>query len=280
LRPALETDLMPITAVNGIDLYYEWHGAPEAPVLVLNNGVLMNAAGSWLPQRDVLAQHFRVLLYDCRGQGRSAHPDAAFDMSTHADDLATLFDALDVRRAHVAGISYGGEVAQAFALQHPARVCSLFLADTVSEVGPELRLIVEGWRAAAVTRDAGLFYLVTAPWNFSPGFMTRHQALLEAARARYGSIDYPAVVRLCDAFLGSVSFTGRLSEIRVPTRIVVGDLDLIKGRAYAEILHQHIAGSELHIIRDAGHATSWEQPAEFNRLLVEFLQGEPADSSQ
>jgi 3-oxoadipate enol-lactonase len=264
---------MPTIDVNRTSLYYEWHGPDRAPVLVLNNGILMNAASSWLPQRAALARDHRVLLYDCRGQGLSAHPEGPYSMDQHADDLAALLDGLGVEDGHVAGISYGGEVAQAFALAYPMRVRSLFLADTVSEVGPELRLIVEGWREAAARADPDLLYLVTAPWNFSPGFMVAQRPLLDAARARYADLDLAAVVRLCDAFLASVEFTARLCAISAPTRIVVGDRDLLKGPAYAAILHRHIRGSDLRIIPGAGHATSWERPDMFNALLLEHVSG-------
>ena len=71
-----------------------------------------------------------------RGQGRSEHPEGPYSMDQHADDLAALLDACGVERAHLVGISYGGEVSQAFVLRHPARVRSLVLTDTVSEVGP------------------------------------------------------------------------------------------------------------------------------------------------
>jgi 3-oxoadipate enol-lactonase len=101
---------------------------------VLNNGILRNAASRWVPQTAALAVSYRVLQYDCRGQGQSDHPASPYSMPQHADDLAALLDALGVRRAHVLGISCGGEVSQAFALRHPERVLSLVLADTVSEI--------------------------------------------------------------------------------------------------------------------------------------------------
>jgi 3-oxoadipate enol-lactonase len=259
---------------NGITIYHERHGPADAPVLVLNNGILMNAAGSWLPQTPAFAASYRVLQYDCRGQGQSDHPDGPYSMAQHADDLAALLDVLEVRRAHVLGISYGGEVSQAFALRYRERVASLVLADTVSEVGPELRLGVEGWKAAALSGDPDLFYLVTAPWNFSPAFMARHAALLEAARERYRTLDLPAVARLCDAFLG-VDFTSQLHELDVPTCILVGECDLLKGPRYADILHAAIRGSRLHVLAGAGHAATWEAPAEFNRIVLEFLATVP-----
>jgi 3-oxoadipate enol-lactonase len=265
---------MPFIQANQVRLYYEWHGPEAAPVLVLNNGILMNAAASWRPQTDAFAASYRVLQYDCRGQGQSDHPPGPYSMSQHADDLAALLDALAVPKAHILGISYGGEVAQAFALGHRGKVASLVLADTVSEVGPELRLIIEGWMAAASSDDADLFYLVTAPWNFSPSFIARHAQVLAAARERYRSLDLPAVARLCEAFLG-VDFTARLAQLDVPACVIVGDRDLLKGLSYATVLHRALRGSSLHVIGGAGHAVTWEAPAEFNRAVLDFLARVP-----
>lgn len=261
---------MPQIQVNGITIYYELHGPAGAPALVLNNGIIMNAAASWAYQTAALARHYRVVQYDCRGQGQSDHPHELYTMAGHAADLAALLDALAIDRAHIAGISYGGEVAQAFALDFPARVRSLILMDTVSEVGPELRATGESWRDAARRGDAEAFYNALLPWNFSPEFIRAHPALLADARRRYESLDYPAIVRLCDCFL-TVDFTSRLGEITAPTCIIAGELDLLKGPTYAYILKRGIPQAELHILTGAGHASSWERPAEFNTIVLGFL---------
>jgi pimeloyl-ACP methyl ester carboxylesterase len=262
---------MPFLACNGVCLYYELHGPDNAPVLVLNNGILMNAAGSWTAQAEAFSSTYRVLQYDCRGQGQSDRPDGRYSMELHAADLAALLDALEIPRAHVLGISYGGEVAQAFALSHPRRVESLILADTVSEVGPELRLIVEGWKAAALTQNPDLFFLVTVAWNFSPDFIAARAAILQAARARYRDLDLSAVARLCDAFL-AVDFTDRLHGIQAPTCVIVGQQDHLKGRGYAETIHRSIPGSRLRVLPGAGHAVCMESPGAFNAVVLEFLE--------
>ena len=264
---------------NGVRLYYELHGREDAPALILNNGILMNAAASWTLQTCAFAERFRVLQYDCRGQGLSDHPDGPYSMRQHADDLSALVDTLSIERAHVLGISYGGEVAQAFALAHPSRVRSLVLADTVSEVGPELRLIVEGWKAAARSGDADLFFSVTAPWNFSPEFMAGRAGTLQAARVRYRELDLPSVARLCDAFL-DVDFTARLGEVTAPTCVIVGERDLLKAPRYSQVIHRSIRGSQLHVLRGAGHAVSLEVPSMFNATVLNFLAGVEADFSR
>jgi len=261
---------MPFIACNGVCLYYELHGPEGAPVLVLNNGILMNATASWALQLPAFSAEYRVLQYDCRGQGQSDHPVGPYSIALHADDLAALMTALEIERAHILGISYGGEVAQAFALGHPARVESLILADTVSEIGPELRLIVEGWKAAALTNDPDLFFLVTVAWNFSPKFIAARAAILQAARARYRDLDLLSVARLCDSFL-EVNFTTRLCDISAPTCVIVGQQDQLKGTRYAETIHRAIRGSELRVLPGAGHAVCMESPAAFNSAVLGFL---------
>jgi 3-oxoadipate enol-lactonase len=261
---------MPKIHANGVELYYELHGREDASLLVLNNGILMNAAGSWAFQTKALSRHYRLLQYDCRGQGQSDHPEAPYTMELHADDLAALLSAMGYEQAHIAGISYGGEVGQAFVLKYPGRSLSLTLADTVSEVGPELRITIEAWLGAAHTGDAEAFFNTTVPWNFSPEFIAANPKLLADARGRYDSLDYPAIVRLCECFL-EVDFSARLGEIKCPACIIVGTADILKGPSYAAILKDSIPQAEYHLLNGAGHASCWERPQEFNTVVLGFL---------
>ncbi|MDT5269927.1 MAG: hypothetical protein QOH49_2113, partial [Acidobacteriota bacterium] len=118
---------MPTASVRGIELYYEEHGQGEPLVLVPGFGM-----GLWIWYRQVgaFAERFRVIVFDPRGVARTAAPDAPFTMLELADDLAALLEELEVERAHVLGASFGGFVAQEFALAHPARTRSLILCCT------------------------------------------------------------------------------------------------------------------------------------------------------
>jgi len=261
---------MPKISANGIEIYYELHGPEDVPLLVLNNGIIMNASTSWAYQTKTLAQRCRVLQYDCRGQGQSEHSVGPYTMEQHSDDLAALLTELNCEKAHIAGISYGGEVAQAFGLKYPERTLSLILVDTVSEVGAELRIIVDSWLDSAKAADSNAFFNATVPWNFSPSFITANPVLLADAKKRYAQLDYPAIARLCECFL-DVNFTAQLGEIKCPTCIIAGSLDLLKGPAYAAILKNGIPHAELHILHGAGHASCWERPHEFNTVILGFL---------
>ena len=149
--------------------------------------------------------------------------------------------------------------------------------DTVSEVGPELRLVIESWVDALKAKDPLAFFHASVPWNFSPAWIAANTAILEDAKARYELLDFPAVVRLCEAFF-DVDFTARLNEIKVPTCIMVGELDLVKGIRYSRIIKAAIPHAELHILDGAGHATCWERPAEFNSVILGFLAKQEQES--
>jgi len=92
--------VMPKIKANGIELYYELHGSETAPVLTLSNGILMSTA-SWAFQTPMFSRHYRLLLYDCRGQWQSDRPAGPYSMELHADDLAALLDTLGIESAHL-----------------------------------------------------------------------------------------------------------------------------------------------------------------------------------
>ena len=260
---------MPKTEANGIQIYYELHGPAGAPVLVLSNGILMSTA-SWAYQVAELSRGYRLLLYDCRGMWQSDHPPGPYSMEQHADDLAALLDGLGFEQAHIGGTSYGAEISMVFALKYPERTRTLIVTSAVSQVDPILEGLIGGWIAAAKAKDPRLFYRVVYPLTFSEAWITANQDLLEQARERYKTIDFEAMLALLQCF-SELDITGQLDQIRVPTLVVAGELDMLKPRAYSEIIANEIPGAELAVIPNAGHAALWEQAGVFNTLILGFL---------
>ena len=168
---------MPRIAFNNTNLYYELHGPEDRDVIVLSNGIMMSTA-SWYFQTKVLAQHFRVLLYDCRGMWQSDHPDGPYSMELHADDLAGLLDALAIEKAHIAGISYGSEISLMFSLKYPQKTQSLIVIDGVSEVPLLLKLQSYPWMIAGEKNDAELLFHTSIFLNFGEDYLVRNEALL------------------------------------------------------------------------------------------------------
>ncbi len=263
---------MPHITANGAKLYYEMHGPEDAEVLVLNNGIIANTR-SWANQLPALTPHFRVLLYDMRGQGQSQkwqEGDPDFTWAMHADDLAALMDALGIEQAHIGGISYGGELAMVFALRCPERCRRLVVADAVSHVGPWLRAVVKTWIAAAETGDAEHFYRTTWYWNFSESFFGAQYELLLSRIDAAQALDLPSVVQLCRCF-HTLELTNVLDHIQQPTCVIVGACDILKPVHHAETIASALPDAELHIIPGAGHATFWEDAEAFNSIVLGFL---------
>ncbi len=260
---------MPKITANGIELYYELHGSKDADVLVLSNGVLMSTA-SWACQTPVLSQHYRLLLYDCRGMWQSEHPPGPYSMALHADDLAELLDALKIEHAHIGGISYGAEIGMIFALRYPERTRSLILSSAVSQVDRLLEGLMDSWIAAVEAKDPEMFFRVSYPTNFSEAWIAANQEALDAARERYEALDYDAFLELLLSFSG-LDVTDDLQTIEAPTLVIVGEEDILKPRKYAEIIVSEIPDTEFAVVPHAGHAVLWEQPGVFNSLILGFL---------
>ena len=260
---------MPNIQVNGTELYYELHGPEDAEAVVLSNGVLMSTS-SWGFQTPVLAKHYRVLLYDCRGMWKSAHPKGPYSMELHADDLAVLMDALNIKTAHIAGISYGAEVSMAFALKYPQQTRSLFLSSAVSESDPVLRGFIETWSAAARSHDPQRLFEVSYMLNFSDAYIAANRPAIEAAAGRYAQLDMDAVLELLDCF-DRLDLTRELHRISARTLVLVGENDILKPRKYSERIAREIPGADLVVVPDAGHAVCLEKPVVFNAILLGFL---------
>jgi 3-oxoadipate enol-lactonase len=262
---------MPKITVNNVQLYYELHGNGDQ-VLVLNNGVIASTA-TWAYQLPALTPHYRVLLYDMRGQGQSQKwfPGAAdYTWETHAEDLAALMNALEIPSAHVGGISYGGELTLVFALRYPQRCRCLIVADAVSHVEPHLRSVIESWILTLQTGDHETFYRSTWFWNFSEKFFAEQYDLLLSRIDAAKALDLPSVIQLCRCF-NTLDITGRLGEIQHPTCVIVGENDILKPVHYSRTIAQAIPKAELHILPGAGHASFWESASEFNSILLGFL---------
>ena len=117
---------MTVARVNGVDLYYEVHGAGETLALVHGS---WSDAMTWRQVVPGMADSFRVLVYDRRGHSRSERPATQGSLDEDADDLARLLEALDLAPAHVVANSLGGNIALRLAARRP----DLFLSLTCHE---------------------------------------------------------------------------------------------------------------------------------------------------
>src|SRR5438876_952183 len=118
---------MPYVEVNYIQMYYEIHGDGEPLVLIVGLGTDIS---EWDGIIRWLAKIYKVLAFDNRGAGRTDKPDTHYSIEMMADDTAGFMQTLGIQQAHILGISMGGRIALALALQHPKRIKKLVLVST------------------------------------------------------------------------------------------------------------------------------------------------------
>jgi len=144
-------------APDGTRIYYEEHGSGTP--LVLAYGIGGNA-DMWDVNRDALAAHHRLVLWEPRGHARSDGPEdpARYSFQRWTLDLAAVLDRLKIRKAHVGGLSLGGGIATRFALRCPARVRSLVVTNSSSAAGLPLSVenLVMRARSIEITLTKGM----------------------------------------------------------------------------------------------------------------------------
>ncbi|MFQ5788691.1 MAG: alpha/beta fold hydrolase, partial [Thermodesulfobacteriota bacterium] len=252
---------MPRVKVNSISLYYEIDGARSTIVFI--NGLTMDT-NAWLLQVPTLSKRHKVIRYDCRGQGQSDKPEIEYSQEMHADDLINLMDKLDIQKAHLVGLSNGGMIAQHFAIKYPDRIGALALVDTCSYIDTLLDTIVRVWIKATEIGGSELRYDASIPFIFSENFIKKNQAKISAMKQHSIEINPPkAVKNLANACLKH-NITDRLSEIKAPTLIIVGEEDIFVPQKYSKLLNEKIIGSKLVIMKGCGHVPTLENPEEFN----------------
>ena len=259
--------------VNGTKLYYEIAGTGEP--LVLIHGWSFDSR-CWESQFNIFAEKHRVLRYDLRGFGRSDLPDDGEEYS-HTADLVALLNQLNIEKANILGHSYGGRIAFDFVFNYPERIISLILPDAAMDVTnlsttPNEDVwawINDTWRAG---REEGIEEAKKIWINGSP---------LKPAMSNPQSA--PLVRRMIEDYSGwhwmnddpHIGFVGypleHLREIKVPTLILVGELNPSIYHEWADAQNKNILNSKMEIIPDAGHALNIENPEKFNEFVLKFL---------
>ena len=246
---------------DGCRLYYELHGDEAAPPLVLLEGFGADIS-IWRRSLARLADRYRVVAYDLRGNGRSVMPDQPVTMTTLVGDTISLLDHLDVHSAHFYGQSLGGMVAQELAISRPSRVRSLILAAT--HAGPK--------RAARPPADANVPkdrpYLAL----YSEAFTREHPEQIaedvvlgsQRPQSPHAGRRHWEAMRRWDAW-------DRIGRIRCPVLVLHGTEDRLIPVENARMLAHRIARAELFLLEGAGHMYQSEQPDAADAAVLAFL---------
>jgi pimeloyl-ACP methyl ester carboxylesterase len=221
-----------------------------------------------------LRRHFRLVLVDNRGSGRSGLPAASFDVADMAGDVVAVLDGAGIRRAHVMGASLGGMVAQELAIDHPERVDALVLVSTTPGwpfaypmPAASLRLIAA---AGSMTREVALRRHVENALSArggerEPGLADR---LVEHQRCRQAAPGaWPAQAAAGARYAGLL----RQTRIRARTLVLQGAADTVVDPRNGRLLASRIPGAQLVIFPELGHLLFWQEPDGFADVVTLFL---------
>jgi pimeloyl-ACP methyl ester carboxylesterase len=256
---------MPRAAVNGIEIEYETFGPDDAPAVLLINGLGSQMTRWPVPFCEKLvARGYRAIRFDNRDVGRSTWFQSGdrYTLSDMAADAMGLLDHLKIDKAHVAGVSMGGMIAQTVAIEHPGRVLSLTsimsatgapgtmdstpeAAAVLTQVAPDPTVDEEAFVAHGM-KNARTIGSPAYPWTDEA---LRERVLSEMRRA----FNPKGVQRQRGAIGASGDRTEKLAKLNVPTVVLHGEVDPLIPKAGGEATARAIPGAELRIIPGMGH---------------------------
>jgi pimeloyl-ACP methyl ester carboxylesterase len=243
-----------------MDLHYQSVGQ-GTPVIFIHGFSLDSRM--WQPQIDYFSKTNQVISYDMRGYGQSPMPIKPY---SHVEDLHTLLSELNIEKAHIIALSLGGETATEYTLTYPNTALSLTLADT-SLGGYSSKI---DWRVYAKeqglehAKQNWLNHAVFAPSNRKPEVAKQLKEMVDDYTGWHW-VNYDPRIKLEPPAID------RLGEIKVPTQVILGELDLPYYHDIAKILTDKIPNSNLHVIKDSGHMTNLENAVKFNEIVDSFI---------
>src|SRR6184192_368370 len=204
--------------VNGINLYYETHGAGR-PLILLHGG--LGSGEMFGPVLPVLAERHQVIAVDLQGHGRTADIDRPIDVRLMAGDIAGLIDHLELASQDVVGYSLGGGVALQTAAQYPAKVRRLVAVSAnirPDAIYPEMRA-----QQGQVSAAAAEFMKDTPMYQLYQRVAPRPE-------------DFPRLLdKIGESMSKDFDFTEEVRALQVPTLIVAADADMAPPSHYVEV---------------------------------------------
>lgn len=266
---------MPKIDLKDAEIHYETKGDGKPLVLVPG---FASGAWSWAWQADELAEVFRIVTFDPRGIGGSTKRDGALvSIQSIADDISELMESLNIESAHVLGISFGGFVAQEFALKYPAKVKKLVLASTSfggpNHVAPSMQVLAAFASTEGLNSEARIRQYLTMA--FSHEFVKTESETVDRfcdLRQRNLVAEEVYMQQLRSAM--SFDAEARMPQISAETLIITGEADTVVPVQNSANLAAAIPRARLEIIKCTGHMAFVEKADEFNEIVRDFLTAE------
>ena len=255
-------------------IYYHERGKGTPLVLIMGFG----ADGSvWEKHASVYEKHFRCIIPDNRGVGKSDQSPGPYSTAMMAADTIAVMDHAGVDKAHVAGISMGGAIAQELAIAYPDRVDRLLLVSTWARFNNYAKAVYENLKHVRAQVSPEYFTELLQLWIFAPPYYEKFWHELKQDQAGAATNEHR---QSRSGFEGQLdpcihhNSVQRLHQIKSPTLITVGMKDIFTPPDFSYEIKQGIPHADLHEYGDGGHVHHWEDLERFNRETLQFLKNE------
>ena len=267
---------MSLVPLKNRRLYYDLVGHAGAPVVCMTHS-LSSDGGMWAEQVPVLlAAGYRVLRLDMRGHGGSDPVPGPYTMSELAGDVASVLDYLGIARVHYIGLSIGGMIGQAFAIEHPGRVISAMWCDTMA-VYPESALGTWEERKKPVRQHNSVEPLADASISrwLTPAFAANNPARYKQLRDTIAATT-PAGFLGCVEAISRIDFISGLPSVKMPVLVLCGSDDEGTPVAANKRIAALVANGRYAEIAKALHFPNVEHPGVFNGIMLGWLDQQRA----
>jgi pimeloyl-ACP methyl ester carboxylesterase len=256
---------------KGVKIYYQIRGEGDPLVLLMGFGADGNV---WEKHVLEYEKHFKCIIIDNRGVGRSDQPEGPYTTKMMAADTAAVMDHAGISNARVAGISMGGAIAQELALNFKEKVGSLALISTWPKFDNYATSVYQNLKKLRMTSTPADFMELLQLWIFAPPYYKHGLENLKEGQRTAANNKNPQSQYGFEGQLDACTHhdsVSRLAEIKVPTLITVGDMDIFTPPAFSKVLHKGIKNSTYVSFPEGGHVHHWEDLERFNRITTEFF---------
>lgn len=269
---------MPKIRINGLDHYYEQIG--EGSSLVFIHGAFADSR-IWEPQWNTFSSKYRLLRYDLRGHGKTGTSDLdQYSISTFADDLASLLDALEIHSPILCGLSWGGSIAQAFAVRYPGKPKALVLAGSAVAIDLTLmdkilcKVLFPKWAMVLTIKLMSVenftrFSFWLARMTLGKDWLSRDKDAREYLEQCMYKMDSKEYMKIWKALYDFHVLP--LESITCPTIVLNGELESKNTFRHTEEILRRVPQAQAKIVPAARHAMNLDEPKAFNEFLDAFL---------
>ena len=257
---------MPVINADGCPIHVEIEGPDRGPVLMLSNSLATTLA-MWQPQVSAFTRQFRLVRFDRRGHGRSGVPKGPYTMERLARDALAILDGLGLTKVSWCGLSMGGMEGMWLGANAPDRFERLVLSNTCCYFPDKT-----AWNdRLRFVREKGIAALAAPNMErwFTKDFREREPETIVRMMQMFAATPLEGYVA-CGEAVRDMDQRTLLPKIAVPTLVVAGKHDPATTLEAGEYIRDHIPGASLAVL-DAAHISNVEQPAQFSRVVLEFL---------